>query len=227
MYEDKKDSYYSFCRTDLLEFVPRNRSNKILEIGAGSGETLLKAKESGLAEYVVGVDLAQVENSNQSHPAMDRFITGNIENLKLDFADNFFDVIICGDVLEHLLDPWQCLVKLKPLLRDGGVIIASIPNVRYWKVSMGLVFSGRWNYCDSGTLDRTHLRFFVRQTVQRLFTDAGFTISTMKCQGSQKEYGFSAWLLNLLTFELLTDLLTMQFVVVADKRLPPETSVRR
>lgn len=217
MYEDKSDNYFSYCRTDLLKFVPRNRHNKILEIGAGSGATLLNAKESGLADYIVGVDLMHVENSNQSHPAMDRFIIGNIENIELDLEDNYFDVVICGDVLEHLLNPVQCLVKLRRLLKDGGVIIASIPNVRYWKISMGLVFGGRWNYCDQGVLDRTHLRFFVRDTIRDLIEDSGFAIQKNEAQGLQREWGFAAWTLNSLTLGALSDLLTVQYIIVASK----------
>ena len=111
LYDDKSVDYFSYCRTDLLKLIPRNSCNKVLEIGAGCGDTLLQAKESGLADYIVGVDLIQVDNSNQSHPGMDRFIVGNIESMKLDLEDSFFDVILCGDILEHLVDPWQCLVR--------------------------------------------------------------------------------------------------------------------
>jgi 2-polyprenyl-3-methyl-5-hydroxy-6-metoxy-1,4-benzoquinol methylase len=219
MYEDKTETYYSFCRTDLLKYVPLNRSNRILEIGAGRGDTLLKAKESGLAAYVVGIELTKIEKCNQSHPALDRFLLGNIETMEMDFEENSFDVIMCGDVLEHLLDPWQCLTKLRPFLRDGGVIIASIPNVRYWKVSLGLLVGGRWSYSDAGVLDRTHLRFFVKETSRLLFADTGFKIVTMNSNGPQREWGIFAWALNLLTFGLFADLLTYQFVIVAAKKL--------
>lgn len=221
MYEDKSAAYFSICRTDILKFVPAKRDNRILEIGAGSGDTLLEAKQNGLAGYVAGVDLTEVKDSNQTHPAIDRFIIGNIESLELDFEDNFFDVILCGDVLEHLIDPWKCLGRLRHLLRDGGVIIASIPNVRYWKISMGLLFGGRWPYADAGILDRTHLRFFVKQTVHDLFTETGFTVNTVESQGPQRKWGGAAWVLNKLTMGMLTDMLTFQFVIMAEKH--PQT----
>lgn len=217
MYEDKQNNYFSICRTDILEFVPHNRNNRILEIGAGCGGTLLKAKESGLAEYVVGVDLIKVADSSQTHPAMDRFLIGNIENMTLDFDENFFDVILCGDVLEHLVDPWQCLVKLRPFLREGGVVIASIPNVRYWKVSMGLLFCGRWSYCERGILDRTHIRFFVKGTMLEMFEDAGFKIRYMEPLGPQRKWGLASWGLNVLSFGVFSDLLTVQYSIVAAK----------
>ena len=217
MYEDKSNQYFSYCRTDLLKHIPMNKKNKVLEIGAGSGETLLKAKESGLAEYIVGVDLTQVDNSNQSHPGIDKFIIGNIETTKLDLESNYFDVLMCGDVLEHLVDPWQCLATLRPLLKDGGVIIASIPNIRYWKASMGLVFGGRWNYCEQGVLDRSHLRFFVKETIKDLFKSSGFKIQTFEQMGPQRESGFVAWAMNILTLGALSDLLTVQYIIVASK----------
>jgi len=217
MYEDKSNNYFSFCRTDLLNHIPADKRNKILEIGAGSGKTLLTAKESELAEYIVGVDITKVENSNQSHPAMDRFIIGNIENMELDFEENFFDVIICGDVLEHLVDPWQCLIRLKSFLRDGGVIIASIPNVRYWKISMGLLIGGQWNYSEGGVLDRTHLRFFVNKTIQELFERSDFKIQKIDQMGPQRKLGFVSWAINTLTFGVLSDLLTVQYIIVASK----------
>lgn len=215
MYEQKESGYFSYCRADLLELIPRNRNNRVLEIGAGSGETLRNVKECGLAEYVVGVDVTEVKDSSQSHPAMDRFIIGDIENLALDLEEGSFDVILCGDVLEHLRDPWRTLERLRPLLRTGGLVIASVPNVRYWKVSMGLFWGGQWNYCDEGILDRTHLRFFVKQSVLDLFTGAGFRIVTLEKVGPQRKWGMVKWAINLLTLGLLSDLLTVQYIIVA------------
>ena len=217
MYEDKTDGYFSYCRTDLLDFVPRKKGNRILEIGAGSGETLLKAKEMGLAEEIVGIELQTIEKSNQSHPKMDRFIIGDIERMDLDFEENYFDVILCGDVLEHLVDPWQCLQKLRSYVREGGIIIASIPNVRYWKISMGLLFGGRWDYTDSGVLDRSHLRYFVKNTILDMFDDAGFKIQNIKQSGPQRKWGLASWALNGLTFGIFSDLLTVSYVIVASK----------
>jgi len=216
MYEDKTDGYFSYCRTDLLEFVPR-KGNRILEIGAGSGETLLKAKEMGLAEEIVGVELQSIKKSNQSHPKMDRFIIGDIERMDLDFEENYFDVILCGDILEHLFDPWQCLQKLRPFLREGGVVIASIPNVRYWKISMGLLFGGRWDYKNEGILDKTHLRFFGRKNVVCLFESASLKIRKLEQMGPQRKWGLASWAVNMLTFGIWSDLLTVQYIIVAAK----------
>lgn len=213
----RRTPYYAHCRTELLALVPKNRNNRILEIGAGSGATLIRAKELGLADFVTGVEAARLEGDSQSHPALDRFIIGDIDVVSGDLERDFYDVILCGDVLEHLTDPWRTLRGLAALLRQDGVLIASIPNVRYWKVSFGLLFLGKWNYGEHGVLDRTHLRFFVKDTIRELFDDAGFAIRDMQRLGPQRNWGLTKWALDQATFGLLSDFLTVQYIVVASK----------
>ena len=65
----------------------------------------------------------------------------------------------------------------KPLLTPVGTIIASIPNVRWLPVSLGLLWKGTWRYEDTGILDRTHLRFFTRSGIETLFAEAGYEIT--------------------------------------------------
>ena len=92
---------------------------------------------------------------------------------------NPFDVIIFGDVLEHLVDPWKLLEKLRKLMAVNGACIACIPNIGHWSIHKQLL-SGRWDYADAGLLDRTHLRFFTQATMREMFTGAGFSV--VKCQ---------------------------------------------
>jgi ubiquinone/menaquinone biosynthesis C-methylase UbiE len=99
MYENKNRLYFSNPRIDLIELIPKGRDNKVLEKGAGSCDTLIEIKNLNLATEVVGVELMNLENSQQGNPLIDRLIIGNIENIELDLPENYFDVIICGDVL--------------------------------------------------------------------------------------------------------------------------------
>src|SRR3972149_8920682 len=154
MYEEKPTKYYSYYRMSLINLIPKNKDNKILEIGAGGGNTLVKIKELGIAKQVVGVELIKIENSNQSNSNIERFIIGNIENIELGFEENYFDVILCGDVLEHLLDPWQTVKKLQKYLKRGGIFIASIPNIREKSTLISIIFKGDFKYEDSGILDK-------------------------------------------------------------------------
>jgi 2-polyprenyl-3-methyl-5-hydroxy-6-metoxy-1,4-benzoquinol methylase len=86
-----------------------------------------------------------------------------------------FDVVLLGDVLEHLVDPWTTLRCVRGLLAGGGVAVASIPNVAAWTVRLALL-RGRFEYTETGLLDRTHLRFFTRATAHQLVRGAGFAI---------------------------------------------------
>jgi hypothetical protein len=90
-----------------------------------------------------------------------------------------FDVVVCGDVLEHLRDPLGLLRKARNWLRQDGRLIASVPNVRHHSVIRSLL-DGNWTYEPAGLLDRDHLRFFTRREVEKLFYRAGFSISQVR-----------------------------------------------
>src|SRR5204863_1150032 len=85
------------------------------------------------------------------------------------------DCLVCGDVLEHMADPWGVLARLSRWVRDGGQVLACIPNVQHYSVLVDLL-RGRWEYREEGLLDRTHLRFFTFAGVQDLFTRAGLHV---------------------------------------------------
>lgn len=201
---------------DMLDVIPRSGKSKILEIGAGSGETLLKAKALGLAKEVVGVELVRLENSNQSHPAMDRFIIGDVEQMDLPLAQNYFDVILCGDVLEHLVDPWGTVKKLSAHLKPNGYFIASIPNFREIKTLLSIVMHGDFDYNDAGILDRTHLRFFCKKNMVELFEQSGLTVISIKSNLDILGKG-KRMLLNKLTFRFFSEFLEGEYLVVAQK----------
>jgi methionine biosynthesis protein MetW len=86
-----------------------------------------------------------------------------------------FDVIIFGDVLEHLKDPWRVLADMKPLVADGGRVIVSLPNVSNWSMRFHLL-RGKFDYVDYGVLDSSHLRFFNLRTGRALLEGAGFEV---------------------------------------------------
>jgi SAM-dependent methyltransferase len=110
----------------------------------------------------------------------DRLIVGDLDLLDLaeELAGERFDVIVAADVLEHLRDPLHVLRSLRPLLAENGYLVASIPNVAHGSVRLALL-EGRFPYQERGLLDRTHLRFFTRESIGQLLEDAGFLISDM------------------------------------------------
>jgi SAM-dependent methyltransferase len=143
---------------------------------------------------------------------LDKVICGDIETLELSFPEQYFDYIIAADVLEHLRDPWATISKLKFFLKKGGSFIASIPNIRYWRIIRDLFFKGEWKYCDSGTLDDTHLRFFTKKSICELFSDGFDNIETY-AQGM----GWKSEVANRLTFRAFEDLLATQYIAKANK----------
>ncbi|HEY5799629.1 MAG TPA: methyltransferase domain-containing protein, partial [Burkholderiaceae bacterium] len=119
------------------------------------------------------------------------------------------------DVLEHLTDPWRAMEQLAALLKPGGRLIASIPNVRNWRAVFPLLFAGRWTYAPAGILDRTHLRFFTRSSAIALATGPGLKLAAVRRLPLQA--AGKARYANWATLGLLRDFLTLQFLIAVDK----------
>lgn len=174
LYATKENGYYSFVRWEIISCLERKYKN-VLDVGCGDGSTLLELKKLQLADCVVGLDLICKEpRASFSHP--DRFIVGNIENIELPYEEGHFDLIICGDVIEHLIDPWNVLQVLYSFLSAGGNIVASFPNLCYRKIIKNLIFRDTFEYVESGILDRGHLRFFTITSAVKMMMETGFEI---------------------------------------------------
>jgi 2-polyprenyl-3-methyl-5-hydroxy-6-metoxy-1,4-benzoquinol methylase len=202
--------YYSRLRPEIVAMVPRECVS-ILDIGCGTGALGKHLKEKGAGE-VCGIELSHVA-ALEAMRVLDRVIEGNVELLDLPFEEGHFDCIVCADVLEHLLDPWSMVGKLRKFLKPDGVIVASIPNVGFHRVVRGLI-RGKWSYADAGVLDRSHLRFFTWQSISALFQDSGFTIEKVY---RKVDSGLNMKLLNFLLFNRIKESLIIQYIVRARK----------
>lgn len=197
-------------RGEFLSLVPLD-AKKALDVGCGSGGlgSILRKK---------GIEVIGIENSEGLHKEasekLQQVFLADIEKFQIPFSKGYFDCIIYGDVLEHLIEPLAVLKKHKEYLSDNGYVIASVPNVRYYKLITGLVFSGSWDYMDKGILDRSHLRFFALVNLKELFIEAGYEITEVR-------YNIVAArglrILNLLLFGLLKNFLAYQYYVKARK----------
>jgi O-antigen biosynthesis protein len=150
---------------------------RVLEVGPGWGHVTRVLKQRGC--HVTCMEL-NAEMAAATEPFCDRMIVANIEaaDLGQELSSQRFDVITFGDVLEHLRNPVAVLREVKPLLITSGCIVASIPNVSHRSVIYALML-GEFPYSDDGLLDRTHLRFFTRRSLETMFEEAGFRISAM------------------------------------------------
>jgi glycosyltransferase involved in cell wall biosynthesis/tetratricopeptide (TPR) repeat protein len=170
--DDKPISYYENVRNDLIPFIPNDAKN-VLEVGCGSGMTGQEIKKR-YGAFVAGIELNS-SAANAAKDVLDDVIIGDIENIELPYSDGSFDCILFADVLEHLVDPFSVLVKVRRLLKKGGAIVTSIPNVQFHGVIHQLV-EGNWTYEKEGILDATHLRFFTYKEIEKLFSRAGYSI---------------------------------------------------
>ena len=150
------------------------RSKKVLDVGASTGYVAKALRERGCT--VTGLEI-DPEAAKQASRYCDRMIVGDVEELDLEetFPADRFDVVIFGDVLEHLVDPEGVLLRTARILAPNGYVVASIPNVTHGSVRLSLM-AGQFRYTDTGLLDRTHLRFFDRPGVEELFEDTGYAI---------------------------------------------------
>lgn len=212
-YRDKEERYFKGVRQEIIPLVPQGVEN-ILEIGCGTGSTLRYLKEAELCRWTAGVELF-AGAAAEAKENIDLALQGNIEQMELPFQAEQFDVILCLDVLEHLVDPWAVVKRLDGLLKPGGSIIASIPNVRFYKVPLQLLFKGKWEYKDEGILDRTHLRFFTFNSARDLLEVSGLKVDKVLFRGMEK--GGPRYRSNMLTLGLLTHLMTEQYLMRAVK----------
>jgi 2-polyprenyl-3-methyl-5-hydroxy-6-metoxy-1,4-benzoquinol methylase len=148
---------------------------RVLEFGCASGYMSAELRQR-LGCHVTGIERDPAA-AELAHGHAERVIAGDAETL--DYVDLFegerFDVLLFADVLEHLLDPAGLLRRVRPLLAEGGIVVASIPNVAHGSVRVALL-GGEFRYTAKGLLDDTHLRFFTRDSVAELFESAGFVI---------------------------------------------------
>src|SRR6185503_4542900 len=156
MYGAKERAYYGLVRKELVDLIPMG-TKRLLDVGCGEGDTALEAKRRFGLE-VVGIEL-HAPAAAIAATKLNRVIVGDVEQVEIDYPERHFDCILCADVLEHTKDPWEVLRRLRRYLSDGGVLIASISNLRHISPVMKILLD-RFEYQDSGILDRTHLRFF-------------------------------------------------------------------
>ena len=210
------EDYFKHARTEVLPFLP-SKLEKVLELGAASGATFATIKQKHPNVWGYGIELDK-EAAKTAEGVFDIVKTGYIEGVKFenDIAPESLDLVLCMDILEHLVDPWAQVARIVPLMREGGRLIISVPNVRNFKFLMRLLFKGDFNYVDAGILDRTHLRFFTFETAQELGTRAG--LKPHYLGGTKPPKPFSAkGIIKILTFGMLEPIMQKQVLVVLEK----------
>ncbi len=166
MFESAHYPYFEDVNWGLLRLWGRRSGLDVLDVGCGFATTSQHIQRLG--NRVTGIE-SNPEAVPVARTRIAEVIEADLEHFE---GNGKFDVIIFADVLEHLAWPIGVLRKYTELLKEGGTVMVSLPNVGLWSVRLGLLL-GRFPYQDTGVLDRTHLRFFTRGSAMHMLRAAG------------------------------------------------------
>ena len=148
--------------------------SSVLDVGCGGG-LLARVLRENAGCTVTGVEY-DPERAVHAEPWVHKLVVGDISTPSVwDQIGECFDFVVFADVLEHLIDPGGVLLRCREVLSTKGRVVASIPNVAYYRIRKDLLL-GRFEYQPWGILDKTHLRFFTAKTARALFADAGYDV---------------------------------------------------
>ncbi len=163
----------------ILRWLEHRPPANLLDLGCSGG--LLSERIHALGHTVTGVDVLEIDGVRDR---VDHFIQADLDRgLPADVADRGpYDVVVCGDILEHVRSPERLLREVRDLLAPGGVLIASVPNFGHWYARIRTVL-GLFDYDQRGVLDNGHVRFFTRRGLFRRLRNAGFTVVHQETTG--------------------------------------------
>lgn len=203
--------YYDNKRADLIKFIPRD-AKRILDVGCGTGamgEAIKKARGKDIE--IVGIEVNPAVTCERE--GIDKVIIGNVEEGRLAFDTEYFDCIVYGDILEHLVNPWELVKKHCKILKLNGRVIASIPNIAHYRV-IKMLRNGEWNYQDAGIMDKSHIRFFTLKSMKDMFKKADLDIVKVENKiGASK----ARKIISKIFINRFLDAITEQYIIVAKK----------
>ena len=156
--------------TKLLALIGSGK--RVLDVGCSSGYLARPLVARGCIVVGIEQDEAAAEAAREICAEV---LVGDAESMELPFPEGSFDVVLCGDLIEHLRAPEPFLARVQPLLRADGRLVLTTPNVANWTMRLGLL-AGRWRYTERGILDRTHVHLFTRRTLVETLERAGYRI---------------------------------------------------
>ena len=210
IHSEKSQGYYENPRDEMLDYIPENCKHSV-EFGCGTGgfSSLLKTERNTEA-WAVEI---HKESAHEAAAKLDRVINADAIRGVEELPDNYFDCAVFLDVLEHLVDPYELLRRIKTKIRKDGVIICSIPNIRYYRAFKKYVIDGDWEYEDHGIMDKTHLRFFTRKSLIKTFSSLEYEIICL--DGVHPTSSRTFKLLNLCLCNTLQDVRYKHYIIVA------------
>jgi len=182
---------------ELLSAMTPEQS--LLDIGPGTGVMGRLLKQQGISKC----DAVEID------PEAREFVRPHYREVTEDISEldaGQYDYVLMLDVLEHMADPERFLRDLDPIIKPGGEILISVPNIAHWSVRFSLLF-GQFRYQERGILDRTHLRFFTRSSLKKMVLEqAGFRVIRQGATIEPLELILPGWLTENKPFQFLSRL---------------------
>lgn len=173
-YAYKPDRFNSYSLVLEVFEIP-GRGRHVLDVGCGRGHLARILFERGYK--VTGMDQNRDSLRDASQWCCE-IIKTDLENWA-GSSGQMYDYLLLADVLEHPRDPLAAIRRLMSLLKEGGTVVLSVPNVAHLYVRL-MLLCGRCKYEERGTLDCTHLRFFTRASLKEFLRAAGICLRRMR-----------------------------------------------
>jgi len=199
-------AYYQNYRKEMIRLLPEHYS-KVLEVGCGEGNF---RKNLSQENECWGVEPIKA-SARKAAEKMDKVLIGTFNEMYDQIPDDYFDLVICNDVIEHMTDHEEFFHSIKKKIKKEGCLVASIPNVRFISNLIELVIKKDWEYKYAGILDRTHLRFFTEKSLKRTIIDSRFEIDQFKGINNYRSGGIKRYFFNVIFMLLGQDARSMQF----------------
>lgn len=211
------DKYFTWSRNEMVSLLPDNYLT-VIEIGSGTG-TFRQNLKHDCEYWAIEPDSNAArecnENTNIKH-----VYNATYKQIVNELPENYFDLVICNDVIEHMDDHDWFLDSIKDKMKRGSCLVGSVPNAMYLKNFINFIFMKDWRYAESGVMDRTHLRFFTKKSLKRTLFDHGYKIDVfsgikclIRCPGSTRDYliGAVGILVLILSAGYYRDCLCLQY----------------
>jgi SAM-dependent methyltransferase len=168
---------YQSSRIHWILYFVKPLSGRVLDVACFDGYIAEKIKGTG-NKKVFGVDLSQ----KAVQVAQARGIWAQVMDLDtepLPYNDSFFDCVVAGEIIEHVYDPDALVAEMRRVLRPGGVLILTTPNLANLVNRVHLLFGGYPDCMEPRAKGSGHIRLFTFPVLKRLLEDHAFQVDTM------------------------------------------------
>lgn len=171
-----RPEYEDVERIPLLKLIP-HAVLRLLDVGCNRGAFGAAIKRRQSTE-VWGVE-PDAESARVAEARLDKVIV-DFFSPSAQLPPRHFDLVCFNDSLEHMPDPAAALKLAREVLAQNGKVLCCVPNMRHIESVEHLILDADWQYEDFGVRDKTHLRFFTRKSLVRLFTQCGYSIERVE-----------------------------------------------